>query len=321
MAKFGENLEVQTRTLSDEDIAHGGYVPTPDDPASRKGLNKMRSAGGVRDKLTQAQIKARIAALWRRGHMYKDLVTTINDEFGLTGTENEITYHTIKYHVNEMLEYWREKSLAHIDERQAMTLLRYDQIEQLATEAWFTSMGGKKTRNYERQITRASSDGRQKDIADQVISERASMEKAKPLFSEGELLETLAITAEKIKTYTRTEESPGDPRFLAIMIDINHKRSQLWGLLNKGEQTTSDQEMARLSDDARTERIAAVIAQARQRASGDMGHLVQPSPLGGFKEGEEPTEEQRGAPPEKPVFDAPAVAQQEVINIDDFEWE
>jgi hypothetical protein len=326
------------RVLSDEDIDMGGFYPTPDDPATppkdspmRTGANALhRMTGGVRDKISQGQIKARIAGLWRNGETYKDICSIVNDNFDLTGSD-EITPHTIGHHIKEMIGYWREKSLAHIDERQAMTLLRYDQIEQLATEAYFASMGGKRVRNYEKQIERANSKPRKDAIKKQVIEEAEELErfeKSPKLFQDGEIMETLQITAEKIKHYSRHEENPaGDPRFLAIMIEINHKRSQLWGLLNKGEQSTSDQELARLSDDDRTERIAAVIAQAKSRATGDRGNLAPATPLGGFKEGEEPAPELKADPPAPPEYPKIAVASpltqetKQEVDIDDLDWE
>jgi len=237
-----------------------------------------------------------MAALWREGEMYSDICEVINTEFALSG-ESAIKPGTVGYHIKAMLQYWRDQSLTHIDDRQAATLLRYNQIEELATEAYFASCRGKRTTNHEKQIERARSKSRQEDMQDIVQDDKAQMKgKGVKLFEDDQLTHSLEIMSEKIKEYVREEENAaGDPRFLAIMIDINHKRSQLWGLLNKGEQTTSDQEMARLTDEARTERIASVIAQAKSRAQGSTGRLVEPQPLGGFAEGDEPDPAMRAA--------------------------
>lgn len=298
--------EIEPMALSERDVEMGGRLHTPDDPftpQSTKGVPAPRTAGGIRDKIAQGQIKARMTALWRNGESYLDICDTVNAEFGLHETGHAITPRTLTYHMTQMIEYWRNQSLLHIDERQAAVLFRYDQIEQLATQAWFDSTQGRDVRNYQKQIERATGAARKEDIKEMIRKEREAQKKP-ALFTEGELLETLQLTSEKIKEYSRHESSAGDPRFLAIMIDINHKRSQLWGLLAKGEQSTSDQEFAKLSDESRTERIAAVIAQARQRASGGTGHLAPSAPLGGFKEGEEPPIETRADPP-APILHKP----------------
>lgn len=303
--------------LSDEDRYFGGSVPSSDNPTDvgpenekmMRKLNRLAGPGSKRDRMVMGQMKARMAALWRDGMRYNEIIETINEEFDLNEESGSrpLTVKALGQHIEGMLRYWREKSLGHVDEKQAIVLARYDQIEQLATEAYFASCRGQETKSFDKQLIRARGKARYEDIRDNVMEDREAqiypnMPKADRLVrpnNQGEIMEIMQDTAEKIKTQHKHRLNPaGDPRWVTIMIDINYKRSQLWQLLNNKEAPNSDQELAKLSDEQRTEKIASLIAQARNRAIGNLGNNLAPaSPLGGFTEGEEPQAHEKADPP------------------------
>lgn len=326
--------------LSDEDRYFGGSVPSSDnrtdiDPENLKTMKKLnRIAGwgqtGKRDKLIMGQMKARMAALWRDGVRYNEIIETINEEFDLNEESGSrpLTVKALGQHIESMLRYWREKSLGHVDEKQAIVLARYDQIEQLATEAYFASCQGQETKSYDKQLVRARTKARYEDIRDNVMEDREAavypnMPKAERLVrpnNQGEVMGIMQDTAEKIKTQHKHRLNPaGDPRWVTIMVDINYKRSQLWQLLNNKEAPNSDQELAKLSDEQRTEKIASLIAQARNRALGNLGNLAPASPLGGFVEGEMPQAHEKADPPAPTMTLVPLKTVEE--ELDGLEWD
>lgn len=268
----------------------------------RNGGRRMRGrlAGGVRDKLTMGEMKARMASLWKDGETYLEIANKVSDEFGLVGDER-FKANGIHYHMKNLLEYWRSVGLLHIDERQAMILARYDQLEMLCMEAYFASCTGTLTSNYEKQVEKARSKEREAQLREIIAEERerkkGSMNpnhRDNPMFqfdlSDGELADILVITSEKVKEYTRTEENlAGDSKWVRLMIDINDKRAKLWGLLNRKGPDSDDAAMAKLSDEQRDERLAAVLSSAlhrRAKGAGDT-NLAPPAPLGGWENQEE----------------------------------
>lgn len=260
---------------------------------------KGRLAGGVRDQHTMAEMKVRMSALWRDGELYHVIAEKVSDEFGLEG-DKRLTANGIHYHLKNMKEQWRAMSLLHIDERQALVLARYDQLEMLITEAYFASCAGRSTKNFEKQIQQARSKKREKELQEGIREDYEGRVNHKNKnnaalqfeFDDGDLPETLVLTEEKIKRSRRREETPaGDPRLLAQLIDINDKRAALWGLKSKTIQT-DDAERAALSDEQREERLAAVLQTVmnRKTSGGSLANtnLATPAPLGGWAEGEGP---------------------------------
>lgn len=261
---------------------------------------KHRLAGGVRDKLTMAEMKARMSALWKEGDTYPEIAQKVSDEFGLVG-DARISSNGIAYHIKHQLEYWRTMGLLHIDERQAMILAKYEQLEMIATEAYFTSCQGKTTTHHQKQTERARSKDREAILLEQIRAERERRQENQrgtqptfdPIYNEEELKDSLAIVQQKISKYTRKEENlAGDPKWVAILIDINDKRAKLWGLHSRKGPDSDEAERARLTDQERDERLAAVLSAAasRKQQQGDT-NLAPPAPLGGWKEEDDvPTE-------------------------------
>lgn len=272
---------------------------------TRKGRRHMlKRLSGGKDLMRIVEMKAQIAAYWRDGESYAEIATQVSDEFGLEGTDR-IGANGIHYHVKKMIATAREKATLHVNERMALILARYDQIEMLVTEAYFASMQTS-TRNYQRQIKRAKSQDREKQLTADIKRERERLEvinkrrvemKKAPLKGKlpdhvlGELPDILIDTAEHITELERVEDRPaGDPRFLAQLIDINDKRARLWHLLDKSDAGNPDQELAKLPDEERAQRMSAVLHSVMMRRTGDTGTLAPAGPLGGFQDGDLPVE-------------------------------
>lgn len=290
-------------------MANGGHVvPSQSDMSlRRKGSSKF-------DDISLAQAKARMAFLYKEGEQLAEIGKQISYEFHL---EKPLSPQLISYHVREMINYWRSKGQLHIEDKQALWLARLDQIEMLATEAYFASVRGKKTTYQETLINKLNTPAVKKALKKVLEEEwgdgddekRSSGRKFKKgrrfknshkrdyLMDDESLVDILIDTAEqnaeKHKTWERFEENQaGDPRFLAIMIQISDQRARAWGLYDRAKKLDADQDMARLGDNERTKRLMAIVTTAMQRqsvAAGTSG-LAPSAPLGGFKEGEKPAE-------------------------------
>ena len=303
MAKDTYNGGIDPNSFLRQDEEEAGLIPNGGfgSPVRRRGKNRL--AGG-RDKLTMAEMKTMMSSMWREQYTYVEIAEKVNDEFALEG-DDRIKPTTISYHIKSLLDSAKKRAAMHITERQALILARYDQIEWLATEAYFASMETD-TINYERQVKKARSREREKQIADGYKRECRRVEKINkkrkaahrellpmPVPTDpvvGDLPDLLEVTSENIKEYERKESKPaGDPRWVAMLIDITDKKAKLFHLLEKRDGENPDQELAKLTDEERVSRLAAVLHAAKSRATGDKGLLAPPSPLGGFAEGDEPT--------------------------------
>lgn len=287
-----------------EDIAYGASFPTVDVRNNLRKRKKGRLAGHHRDKQTQAQMKAEIASLWRDGESYPVIAETISDRYGLVGKER-ISGNGVHYHVKRMLQYWRQQGLARMDERQAMCLARLDQIESLAVEAYFASMEGKRTTQYNKQIERARSKEREQQILDAEKRKREGTKvrvrnapsdykkdggnSAAQTAETGELEDLMVVTQEKINRNIRMEENQaGDPKYLAIMFNCNRERAKILGLYQQTQSLNQDQESAKLSEEDRMERVATLLSNAKERRQATANMLADPAPMGGFQDGDNP---------------------------------
>lgn len=267
-------------------------------------VKKRRNETGVRDKITLANMKARMSAYYKDGATYIEIADRVSDEFGLEGDER-LSINNIEYHISALLKQARKQASSHINERMALALARLDQIEMLVTEAYFASMKTD-TIHYERMVKNARTKDRAKQIkedherevkrVERINKKRAAKHmKLKPLpvldHVVGDLPELMVMTAENIKEFSRSESKPaGDPRFIAQLIDLASERAKLWGLYNRQETTNPDQDLARMPDAERSSRLAAVLHASKTRATTEpSGILASAGPLGGFNEQDKPT--------------------------------
>lgn len=266
-----------------------GLIRTVDQTGAQRWRRKGRMAGGIRDKLLMAQMKSGMAALWADGQTYAQIAEQISDYYNLEGDER-ISAHGIQYHIKTMLDYWRQKGLAKMDERQAVILARFDQLEALALEAYFASMEGKKTTHKNKQIEKARSKDRLKKMSRAEKEKREEEGKKAPMFIDtGTLLDldNLVEVGRKIQKNTRFEESrAGDSKFLNLVFSINRERAKILGLYNRKDHGTADDEAAKLTDTQRQQRLATLFSAAKSRRalSTNQTMLAEPAPLGGFQE-------------------------------------
>lgn len=317
MAKDTYTSEISPDTFLLQSEEDQGLVNStfPGVNTQRRSLRRKTTQG--RNKMELAEIKASMAALWKQDNTYVEIAMKINEEFNISEDET-FSANSVSYHIKSLLDANRKSAMLHINERQAMILARYDQLEMLATEAYFASMESKTT-HYERMIKRAKTKDRMQEMVkslergrkavDNENKKRAKNHRPKIKFQEpdpiiGEMPDILQQTAENIKEYSRLEEKPaGDPRWIAMLIDITDRKAKLFGLLNRSDVANPDQELAKLSDEERRARMAAVLHTAMTTRTQDTGMLAPAGPLGGFKEGEEPISIIKADPEEVIEFD------------------
>ena len=278
-----------------------------------------------RKRLRQAQMRSTIAALYAGDNTIAAIIEMTQEEFGL---DEPLSVSQVKGHIKAQVDYWRIQGLKHIDDKQALVLARIDQIEELATNAYFLSMQGRMTYNFERQIERAREQKTQekrreriftkskpKDIIDEELwaetGEEVRTREAQEILEgeapNGNIEDFLVTTSEKLKEYKRFEDTgAGDAKFLAIMLDCVDKRCKLWGLyIRDKNQENPDSAFAAMSDTDKFDRIGVLLQGAKERLALNPGESVTESdplapqaPLGGFLE--EKTEDEQVEAIERP---------------------
>lgn len=301
----------------------GAYIPTPEQNKNPRRAGKLRLSGGKRDKMTVAMMKADMAALWRDGETYESILQIVCDKYQLSEDER-FTVQNIQYHIKTMLNYWRKLALSRIDERQSAILARLDQIENLAIEGYFASLEGKKTTSINRQITRAKDPERKKRAIEEnkEANRKREADGKRPLPLQADvdenIAESLVLVAEKKDKFSKQEENPaGDPKFLMIMFQINKERAKILGLYNKDMQFDADAEAAKLTDVQREQRLATIVSSAIHRREKSVGLLAEPSPLGGFENGQAPAVLTEIFPAEEEIVEVPVVEVAEITTEED----
>lgn len=264
------------------------------------------------EEVTQAQIRAEMAALYKEGESHAEIAERLNEKYGLQGPYR-MTSGTISKNISALKSYWRAVGALHIDEKQALLLSRLDYLEAICINAYFASCEGKRTSYYERQLDRAKSKERQKNIKEDLEAEREGrvskrakdnpVQKAKELmFSDlGNDEENVTVLAEKIKKFERTETSmAGDPRWMAQILNITEQRAKLLQMYNRKAPDDEDVKRAKLSDEERRQRFAAVINQVAIRKQIESGatNLAPAASLGGTR-ADQPTVKELAPLPEE----------------------
>lgn len=241
------------------------------------GMGGLRRRGrlaknSLHDELSLAEMKARITSLWKQQkESYIEIAEKVSDEFGLEG-EQRLNFNNIHYHIKAQMRQWNELSRANVDERMAAILTRYDQLDGIALDAYIASMQGRSTYYHKKQVDKARGKEREKWIIEQIKAEREQARDEGRMVDPqilGDLEEILITTQERTEEFRRDEDTPaGDPRWVAMMVDINDKRAKLWNLYRRDDGIgNADQEAARMSDDDRRARITAMLNQALQKNS------------------------------------------------------
>lgn len=336
--------EIDPVSFTREDEHYAGLLPTMNPKGGVSLRRPGRMAGGVRDKITQGIMKASMAALWRDGDTYVEICRKINEQFNLDPETEAISPHTIHYHVKSMLDYWRQKAAARIDERQAAILTRFDQVEALALEAYWASCEGKSTQQKNKQITRARSDERldnqvKKEVATRegMFNGRSTENTRNKKFSwatDGDLEgleDSLSEVQERIQNNVRTESNhAGDVKFLSLVFQINRERAKILGLYQKRDVDDASGQAALMSDEQREARVVNILKAARERREKQANMLADPAPLGGFQEDVEGDPDnvviRRAPPTDVPPVDEPEVVwddedEVESPDVEEVEWD
>jgi hypothetical protein len=335
--------EIDPISFTREDEHYAGLLPTMNPKGGVSIRRRGRMSGGVRDKITQGIMKASMAALWRDGDTYVEICRKINEQFDLDPETEAITPHTIHYHIKSMLDYWRQKAAARIDERQAAILTRFDQVEALALEGYWASCEGKSTRQKNKQIIRARSDERlgqqvkkEADKRDAMFNGRTTENTRNKKFTWAEdgdleaLEDSLSEVQERIQNNVRTESNhAGDVKFLSLVFQINRERAKILGLYQKRDVDDASGQAAMMSDEQREARVVNILKAAKERREAQANMLAEPAPLGGFQEEEGDPDNVviRRAPP----TDVPPVKEPEVVwddedeitpdDVEEVEWD
>jgi hypothetical protein len=286
--------------FTEKDIEMGGWIGTrtSDGSIAVQKPNRIRTNvdwhdhrhdGHGNDKMTMAQYKATMAALWRDGQSYAKIAEAVSDRYGLKGADR-IHPNLVHYHIKQMLSYWRQLVAQRIDERQALALARLDQLEQLALEGYFRSVEGKETKSTSKQIERARSRERSAQMRDNISKDKRYEKdrrylkrdklEAHNVEDDADLMLTMAEKTQKI--IKREMAGPGDVKFLNLIFGIQKERNKLLGLYSKEAAHDGAKEAAMLTDEQRTQRLTTIFQAAQKRRTDTMSALAEPSPLGGF---------------------------------------
>lgn len=255
--------------------------------------NRNSQLRGSRDYITQAEMRAEMALLWKDPNDYslEEIAERVSDMYGLEGNER-LTKRSVNSNISRLFEYWKQVQMMAVDDKMSMVQARYGQLEAIAEMCLFRSMEGKEVNYHKKQIEKAHKDLRKKWIAEEIQHQREEMKKDGKGLDLNKIVDHLedsglTVMNEKIEEYQRTETEVGDPRWLNALITINDKRADLWNLKNHAEVMTKDQEVAAMSDEARDKRLTALLQAASDRKANQEGlstsSLATPQPLGGHK--------------------------------------
>lgn len=199
--------------MIDIDDLFGVHTALPErDPQKPRG-----PSWGDRERLARAERNALIAAMYRRGDYLDDIAEAAGLRNG--GSVSNI--------IQGQIAHWRKMGLKSIAEKQAEHLRELDLLEQELMEAWQQSKSGRLVKvsekvkqavhNMHRKNRRNGKSGHMSD----------------PDGGPGQIGQIA-----KMKKYRRNESSPGDPRYMALILDIRKERAKIWGLYAKADGAT-----------------------------------------------------------------------------------
>lgn len=232
--------------------------------------------------IEKVEMKARMMSLYALNESASDIADTINKEFAPYGMK-VVDAGQVRSQVKSRISYWEEKTNQSVAHKRAAVLARLDQLENLAMLAYFDSTSGKRTISYENVQKKMRSKDKAKAIALAIKEdiERAEREGVTWKPEEfGELPKLIEQMNDGIKELIKTEMSEsGDPRWVSLMLEISKERAKLWNLYKDIETSNADQELARMPDDVRENRIAALLQNAKSRSGTLHTNLANTGPL------------------------------------------
>lgn len=167
--------------------------------------NSVRQRGRVpkiSTKRTKAQQQYDIAfcsELFLKGYTYRDIADALNKHNSERGLDYTISHAVVFRDMKNALIEWKRKRLDNIDDYVSMELEKLDRLEFEAWTAWEASKTGK--------LRKKSRNSKKPNKLDAEVNEP----------------EYYGYSEEA------TETSPGDPRFMDILLNIQQRRAKLLG--------------------------------------------------------------------------------------------
>lgn len=145
-------------------------------------------------KRTKEQIefdRAFCADLFLRGYPYREIAKRLNDDLAKRKMEYRLTESMVYYDIQQLLISWKRDQLESIDQYVTAELQKLDKMETEAWNAWELSKQ-KKTKNK----TKKAGNG---------------------------------LMDRQIMTEEATETTSGNPRYLDLLLNIQHRRAKMLG--------------------------------------------------------------------------------------------
>lgn len=152
-----------------------------------------KRTGGKRTKEQIESDKVFCADLFVKGYAYREIAKRLNEYNRERGLDYEITYKTVYYDIDKVLQEWKKERFETVDNYIQLELKKLDKMEVELWQAWETSKGSKKKTKIKGGIVE---DG---------------------IASKGELAERTL------------ETTNGDPRYLDLLLKVQERRAKLLG--------------------------------------------------------------------------------------------
>ena len=145
-------------------------------------------------KRTREQIefdRAFCADLFLRGYPYREIAKRLNDDLAKRKMDYRLTESMVYYDIQKLLISWKRDQLESIDQYVTLELQKLDKMETEAWNAWELSKQ-KKTKNK----TKKAGNG---------------------------------LMGRQIMTEEATETTSGNPRYLDLLLNVQHRRAKMLG--------------------------------------------------------------------------------------------
>lgn len=163
----------------------------------REGI--VQGAAAERKQIDKELHRSAISELYLRGNSFRAIQQKIKDTFG-----RSLSLKTIHDDVTLIRNEWKEQRIALLDEATDLELKKLDAIEVEAWEAWQKSKSGERMTRTKKSSTPVTS------------------------------AKNATTITQSDETTIEERDSPGDPRFMAIIMKVSDQRARLLGLYKQG---------------------------------------------------------------------------------------
>ena len=158
-------------------------------------VKPLRGAATERRQVEREQHRNLISDLYLRGNSFRAIQQEVKKAFG-----KALSMSTIHADVTALRNEWKEQRIALLDEATDLELKKLDAIEVEAWEAWQKSKSGERMTRTKKSSTPVTN------------------------------AKNATTITQPDETITEERDSPGDPRFMAIIMKVSDQRSRLLGL-------------------------------------------------------------------------------------------